>query len=135
MIDKIRREGTLPLQEEALLQIVQENQTEAVDLNRSQLLGNRDSEGESLGEYASIAYANKKGSVLVDLKLTGDFQKSFFINSEKFPVVFGAKDEKTEILKSKYGEEIFGLDKSNKGSFVQGIKAQVQAFYRRLVHV
>lgn len=135
MISKIRRDGSVEAQEKSLLKIVKDNQDEALDLNRSQLLENRDSEGESLGEYASIAYANLKGSVKVDLKLTGEFQKSFFMETDKFPVVFGAKDQKAEMLSEKYGQEIFGLDKQNKGAFAQGIKSEVQAFYRSLIHV
>lgn len=135
MATKLRKDGSVQAVEKALLNIVKKNESEALDFNRSQLLGNRDSEGESLGEYASIAYANKKGSVLVELKLTGDFQKSFFMETDKFPVVFWAKGDKTEMLTEKYGREIFGLDKVNKGAFAQGIKSEVQAFYRSLIHV
>lgn len=134
MATKLRKDGSVEAVEKALLNIVKKNESEALDFNRSQLLGNRDSEGESLGEYASIAYANLKGSVKVDLKLKGDFQNELFIVTERFPIMFGGNDKKTEMLKERYGD-ILGLDKQNKGAFAQEIKPEVQAFYRGLIHV
>jgi len=45
----------------------------------------------------------------VTLKDTGDFYKSMFIERKGNDVIFSSKDEKTEKLTTKYGEEIFGL--------------------------
>lgn len=135
IINKLKRDGSVEAQEKALLLIIRANEADALNLNRSQLLNNRDSDGESLGEYASIAYANKKGSHLVDLFLTGSFQDKLLLEADKFPARFDSSDKKTEQLTERYGESIFGLDEKSKGAFVGEIKPQVQDFYRSLIHV
>ena len=104
--------SAIDLERESLQALASEEQA-LLDLNREQLQDSIDREGEFLGFYASIAYANLKGRDTVDLKLTGDFYRSFFADTSKYPVIFGARDEKTEELTQRYGEEIFGTTKGN----------------------
>lgn len=99
--------------EEKILDIIEAEKEQVIDLNRSQLLHSEDSEGEWLGEYASIAYANKKGKANVDLKLTGALHESIYAKTDKFPILFGASDPKAPDLMDKYGKDIFGLNKQS----------------------
>lgn len=122
--------------EQRVLDIVQAEKQQVVDLNKSQLLNSEDSEGAPLGTYASIAYANKKGKAEVDLKDTGAFYESIFINTEKFPILFGATDKKTGNLVERYGKDIFGLTKSNQAVVSKEIiKTGLIGWIRGLLHV
>lgn len=74
-------------------------------------------DGGRIGFYQNQVYANFKRRMnpqangTVDLMLTGAFIDSFFVKSRgnsKF--TFDANDEKTGMLKDKYGNEIMGLN-------------------------
>lgn len=135
MYNKIKA-ATPDVVESKVLDILKESQREVTDLNRSQLFNSEDSNQEPLGTYASIAYANKKGRADVDLKLTGDFYESIFINTSKFPVVFNATDSKTQKLVYRYGEDIFGLTRPSKNEASHTIiKPKLQEWFRNLLHV
>lgn len=95
------------------LEAMRASEDTLVSFNQEQMQDSIDSEGEPLGEYASIAYANRKGRITVDLKLTGDFYRGMFAKTDEYPVIFGSTDDKTEDLKNKYGENIFGTTKNN----------------------
>jgi hypothetical protein len=95
------------------LDAMQKNESVLISFNQAQLQNSIDREGEALGEYASIEYANKKGRIDVDLRLKGGFYGGMFVNAEKYPVVFDSSDSKTLDLKLKYGEEIFGTTPGN----------------------
>jgi hypothetical protein len=107
--------------ERVALQALRQNEQAVLDFNREQLQDSFDREGEPLGEYASIAYANMKGRITVDLKLTGGFYNAMYLKADEFPVLFDSRDEKTTELKAKYGEEIFGTDKVNTERVAQQI--------------
>jgi hypothetical protein len=84
--------------------------------NRMQLKMGLKSDGERIGKYRSKPYAEKKNSMNglagmgnVDLILTGAFEKGIFAQSEGDTLEIGSTDTKTEMLTTKYGEEIFGL--------------------------
>lgn len=125
--------------DQALLGIVKQNQSEALDMNAGQLFEGVDSQDQSLGEYRSQSYARFKQSLnpagVVDLKLTGDFYRGLFVKADQFPVAFDSSDGKSEMLKEKYGEEIFGLDQNNLEQFRQEIKPDVQELYRSLLQL
>ena len=54
----------------------------------------------------------------VDLKLTGDFQFELFVDVRADTFVIDSADEKSQKLKSKYGEMIFGLADDYSDRFV-----------------
>jgi hypothetical protein len=135
LITKLRREA--PHQEEAILDIVNDNEWMLVDLNTQQLMNGMDAQGSALQEYRSASYAamkqrlNPKG--VTDLKLTGAFHDSMIAATEKWPVIFSASDRKTEQLVSKYGEEIFGLSEKSKTVLAHDyLKDDIIEYYRQL---
>lgn len=133
------RRLTAEEQEKEILKIVDEFEPVALDLNTAQLMDGKDSKGQLLAPYRNPEYAafkrtlNSKG--VTDLKLTGDFHQSFFQDVTKFPVAFGATDEKTDELVQGYGEEIFGMDKSNTEEFSDQLKPEIVAYYSRVLPI
>lgn len=126
-------------QERNILAIIDRNKNTALDLNTNQLLEGKDSKNQDVKppyknpKYAELKrFLNPKG--VVDLRLTGQFHDSFFINDDKFPVTFGAGDEKTGELVAKYGVDIFGLSVDNKSEFNQQIREEIQDYYKRQVY-
>ncbi len=77
--------------ERVALQALRQNEQAVLDFNREQLQDSFDREGEPLGEYASIAYANMKGRITVDLKLTGDFYNAMYLKADEFSVLFDSR--------------------------------------------
>lgn len=140
MINKLTKQGTVAAQEKALLQIIRDNQAQAVDLNLEQLFQGKDSSGKEITpEYTPftkmIKRAKGQPSDRVTLKDEGDFYQSWKLLADKFPVMFDASDLKAPKLFEKYGDDTKGLDQKNKTVFVQEIKPEVQGYYRSLVHV
>lgn len=133
------RSITIHQQEADILNIVKANEPTAVDLNLSQLLAGRDSNGEMLFPPYSEPYARYKDllgmpSDRVTLKLSGDFHNSFFMNADKWPVFFDATDPKTDKLKQNYGGEIFGLDQQSLEDLNKNyLLVQVQEYYKTLL--
>lgn len=122
----------------AILNIVDEFSATAIDMNTSQLLKGKDSEGNLLNpEYKSEKYEqlkrilNPAANGLVDLKFNGGFHRSFFLTTTKFPVYFYASDYKTSSLRKKYGINIFGVDTADLEDLVQNYyKEQIQDYFR-----
>jgi hypothetical protein len=114
---------------EETLKAMRKHEAEIVDLNTNQLMNGKDSQGSFLKEYRSAPYAafkrtlNPKG--VTDLKLSGDFHDGFFMNANKFPIIFDSKDTKTGMLTDKYGEDIFGLDKNSLAEAATYVKAEL----------
>jgi hypothetical protein len=115
---------TVDEQEQKLLEIIRINEDEALDRNISQLLEGKDSKGDELfPPYSArtVEYKKTRNQTYdrVTLRDEGFFHQSFFMEVEKFPVVFSARDSKTDDLMKKYGGDIFGLDKKNLSEMVQ----------------
>lgn len=94
------------------------------DLNRRQLFaGIRSTGTEITPAYAplTVLIKDQKGqpSDRVTLKDTGQFYDNIFVdvNSETFDI--DSSDAKSESLKKKYGNRIFGLTRENRGEYVQ----------------
>lgn len=127
--------------EERLLEIVRKADAEFIKLNQKQLFAGVDSNDKLLRPpYRSDSYARYKLTLnpagVVDLKLTGDFWKGFFLSAQNFPVFLGGAEEKTRDLMNKYGEDIFGLDKKNLGLVSkETIRPKLAEYYRGLIHV
>lgn len=131
---------TVEEQEADLLKIVERHSSEAIDLNTSQLMKGINSKGESLGEYRSKKYAEFKRFLnpagVMDLKFEGDFHGGFFIETERFPVTFNSRDDKTFKLVRYFGEYIFGLTKENKNKLVEEYyKEDIQEYYKGILQL
>lgn len=114
---QIVRENIIPLAGNTMLQTNEE--FELVQLNKNQLYDKGiDSKSVALHPYRSLVYAemkfNKRGIELVDLFLSGEFQRNFYIIIESETYGISSTDEKTEKLIAKYGDDIFGFTEENK---------------------
>jgi hypothetical protein len=71
-----------------------------------------------LAPYRSSIYAEMKfnlsGHDYTDLRLSGDFQRNFYLIFSGQTYGIYSSDEKTSELVLKYGEDIFGLTEQNK---------------------
>lgn len=97
----------------------------AIELNQQQLYQySEDSEGKPLKEYASGEYAIYKdrlnpylGLGKSDLRETGEFYNSAYVEVDMKTIKFDSTDIKTDSLERKYGSKIFGLNKMNMAYF------------------
>ncbi|CAL7961491.1 hypothetical protein GAMM_230008 [Gammaproteobacteria bacterium] len=99
--------------------IAMENtQKRLTDSQRNQLLEGLRSDGTKIGKYKSKTYAAKKfamnplaGLGNIDNRLTGAFQSDIIVDirPESASLVFSSVDEKTSMLVSLQGKNIFGL--------------------------
>lgn len=126
-------------QTKVILEIIDRNKAIVLDLNTKQLFEGRNNKGEQIKPpYKNPKYAEFKRTLnpfgVVDLRLTGDFHNSFFINDTSFPITFGASDEKTGELVQKYGEDIFGLTVASKAELSEQIREEIKDYYRRQVY-
>lgn len=140
LINKLRTQGSIANQEEAILRIIRQNESIALDLNTNQLFEGKDSENSDIvPPYSPLTVKIKKfkgqPSDRVTLKDEGEFYQKFTLLAEKFPVLFDSASFKTPKLTEKYGSEIFGLIPNNKAEFAQEIKPDVQEFYHTLVQL
>ena len=90
-----------------------------VEIQKDQMMSGKDSTGEGIApSYYSDAYASMKQKMnqrpefgTPDLRLTGAFYNAFFFDTSK--MVVSSTDAKTDILKKKYGDWIFGLSEES----------------------
>lgn len=133
------RAQTPAVQEVIILRVMQDNEATAIDLNIAQMMGGRDSNGQIFGTYPEGPYKtfkthlNPQAGGNVDLRLTGDFHNSFYIDTKKFPVIFDAGDYKTPRLTERYGDTFFGLTKESQAAYNDQIRGEVQEEYRNTV--
>lgn len=99
-----------------------------VELNREQLSMGIDSKGVKLMRYSSVPYAIQKekmnpkpGFLVPDLKYRGDFYDGFFAKLQNKKIIFGSTDYKSDMLKAKYDNDIFGLTKENEDYYKSNI--------------
>lgn len=112
-----------------------------IDYNRRQLYERSEkADGENLAPYNSILYAlykeslnPKPGLMHPDLYLTGGFQRAFTLVVKDYKYEVDSTDSKSDMLKDKYGENIFGLSPTSKESYVPGelFEALKQIFEER----
>jgi hypothetical protein len=140
LVNKLKDEGSIANQEQAILRIVRQNESVALDLNTSQLFEGKDAENKSISPpYSPLTIQIKRfknqPTDRVTLKDEGEFYQKFTLLAERFPVMFDSNSFKTPKLTEKYGSEIFGLIENSKAEFVEEIKPEVQAFYSSLVRL
>jgi len=105
--------------------IMRNGQDFAVSMNRQQMIDGEDSKGNEIApSYFSPTYSAFKNKLnprpglgTPDLRKTGRFQDlmKFIKKGKKYFIT--SIDQKTGMLVTKYGEDIFGLDKINSQSF------------------
>lgn len=81
-----------------------------IDANEEQLDNGRLNTGSPITPEYSPSYAEKKGFPTPNLKDTGDWRNSIFINVKPDELTWGATDSKDRYLTAKYGEDIKGLE-------------------------
>lgn len=134
--DKLRQLSPSRMEDE-VLGIIKNNENVATNLNTDQLFSGEDSTGAKLPEYSatSVNVFNKPAGPyrLFD---TGDFYKGFFVRTDKFPVVFGSTDRKTDKLTRELGYGIFGLQKQNLKEFSRSyVLEDIKAFLFKFLRV
>lgn len=97
-----------------------ETEQELLDILRSQLLDHKTGIGD-LPPYKSKSYARKKGSELVDLKLTGSFQEKLKVYQNKYSVRIRSTNSKNKKLMSYYGVEIYELNSQNYDLYISNV--------------
>ena len=124
---------------------IRNNSTEITDLNtKGQLLKGIDSTGDTFGLYHSVGYSLLKDSLagrqasfgVVDLRLTGDFYKTFYVIARDTDDYFSIeadtiKEDKDLIVE--YGQDILGLTEQSKDilntklipDLINGFKKQI----------
>ena len=132
------RKLTPKVMEQKILGILKKHEATIVDLNIGQMMaGTRADSKPILPDYSpSTVLAKKlKGQISdhVTLRDEGDFQRSMFADTGKFPVTLDSQDYKTTKLVKKYGEEIFGLTKESKAELSQEMVEDIQALYKELL--
>lgn len=126
-------------QEKDILAIVENHKETAIDMNTGQLMKGLTAESKPVDPpYASAAYANFKLHLnpagVVDLYLTGDFHAAWVMRTNQFPILFSSTDYKTDELRAKYTDEIFGLTKPNAKDYLQNyVGPDVKKYYREKV--
>jgi hypothetical protein len=102
--------------------VVEANEKEIVDINRSQMRAGKNAEGQTIGVYSSKAYdrykkaiGSKSPAMVPDLLLTGAFQEAMILETEDTSYFITSNDEKTGELVGKYNDNgnIFGIAKEN----------------------
>jgi hypothetical protein len=103
-----------------VVRVIETNQVKTVDLNKKQMLGHKDAEGNPLihkstgSESLSKQYARKTGKKKPDFFVTGEFQEGMFLMMPDEKSYFiGSKDRKTKWLAENYGQKIFGVEPDN----------------------
>ncbi len=125
--------------DQLFLKVIKENEQKSIDLNVDDQLYEKGilATGKTIGEYApfTIAAKQKKGQRYdhITLRDTSNFHDSFFLDADKWPVFFDARDSKTPELLGRYGDDIFGLTDENKERFAQLVKEDLQKAFRSVL--
>lgn len=82
-------------------------------LNEKQLDEGILNTGQLISPQYKDSYAKRKKRTIPDLKLTGDYRNSLFIDIKNDGLKFGASDFKDSFLSKRYTEDIKGLTKEN----------------------
>jgi hypothetical protein len=119
MVDRLRA-VTPAVMEAQTLKILRSHRETATNMNTDQLFAGELANGQDMPNYSVVSverFGKRPGPYQLYDK--GDFYRSIFMKADKFPVLFGANDNKTprimELIESKgqNPDEIFGVNKAN----------------------
>jgi len=126
---------------------VRKNRLTITDLNtKGQLLKGVDSENDTFGLYRSVGYSLLKDKLpgrlasfgVVDLRLTGDFYKTFFVTANDsddfFTIDANTIKDETDLAK-KYGEDIIGLNEDSRDKLTVQLIPDVTDVIRKEIGV
>lgn len=91
-----------------------------LNLNDEQLDKGILNTGSNITPSYSSSYARRKGRQTPDLKVSGDWRRSKFIDVKPDGLNWGATDFKTDFLIPKYTENVFGLTKPSSSKVFNG---------------
>ena len=119
-IRQIRDNFKLLNLDKSVMDTVMQHSQEITDLNRKQLTYGTRSSGKRIGQYKNERYKAKKlamnplASGNIDLILNGDYSNMINLrrDSDKVAELF-SEDEKANMLKAEYGDDILGLSNSS----------------------
>lgn len=142
MVDRLRA-VTPEVMRSKILEIVQEEEQAAINLNTDQLFSGKLANGQDMPEYSFVSVMQfGKPPGPYRLYDTGDFYRAFFIDASKFPIVFDSRDVKTpsimQLIESKDQDpnEIFGLNKQNHTELARiYILPELQDYLRGIIRV
>ena len=109
--------------DEMARQAIRLNEKAMVDINRKQMQAGKNYEGQTIGYYRSLSYANLKKSMgskapfrVPDLLLTGSFQDEMFMEVEDDQYFIYSNDDKAQMLKDRYKDNgnIFCINEENR---------------------
>jgi hypothetical protein len=117
--------------------IVQSMEVDMVEMEQKRMFEGLLSTGEPTTPYYTpftVAIKTAKGQPTdrVTLKDTGDFYNAMFVEVIGDSVVFDSKDYKSEDLKDKYGETIFGLSDENRTEVKSMFAQRLLQWFREL---
>lgn len=120
-----RRYSKLSVREQIPV-IIELTKDEIILLNQTQLYNHSiRKDGTALGGYAWRDYEEMKEMMnpalggLVDLYLTGDFYRGFYVEVKDTHFVIGSRDSKSGDLENKYGVGIFGLTDESRATYIR----------------
>lgn len=127
LIAKLDKFGQL----DAFKKAIQKNRKAIIALNWEQLDKGKDANNKSLGKYG-FRYADIKGRFSpIDLKWSGAFRKAFQVEVDDTGITIYSEDVKTDILVSRYGQDIFGLNVTNARRLMQIIRKDFERNLKR----
>lgn len=101
-----------------ILESVYELEERLVQYNTDQLFAGKRADGTFLPDYSERSVFLGKPEGPIRLYDEGDFYRGFYVvRTGSFPIILSSTDEKTFELITRYGEEIFGLDKESLEEF------------------
>ncbi len=114
---------------------IEQVEQKLVDLNRDQLLKSRLSTGAAIKPKYSPAYAIKKGFTSPNLFVSGDFQGEMFLSFNENALTYFIRsfDFKTPFMVNFYGEELFGIETSNRTKAYALTTPAIGRRYKQLV--
>lgn len=104
------------------------------DLNAEQMRFGLNVDGKEIGYYMSQEYASWKKSRgglapdgVVDLFLTGALNSKIFAEVKEDSILFGSRDEKSDMLEGKYNRngKIYGLSDKAKSIVIEPLLAEI----------
>jgi len=113
---------------------VQNKEKPLVEINKSQMLDKKRADGKTIVPKYSLSYAKFKGFNNPNLKLTGDFQKDMFLETNGNQFFINSKDGKALKLIIRYSEKIFGISPKNRPKAQRiSLKELSRIYYKRLL--